>query len=90
MNINSEKMKNKMVTLPYEQPSLKKYGTMKEFTLGTSGSGADGKGAINTILDADQIGDIVRDINTEFSNDSLGSLGNDGDDPPLLTNGSRD
>ena len=42
MKINSEKIENPMVTLPYEQPSLKKYGTMKEFTLATSGSGGDG------------------------------------------------
>jgi hypothetical protein len=44
MNINSEKIENPMVTLPYEQPSLKKYGTMKEFTLGSSGSRGDSLG----------------------------------------------
>lgn len=35
---------NKMNPLSYEQPSLKKYGTMKEFTLGSGGSGGDGMG----------------------------------------------
>jgi hypothetical protein len=30
--------------LSYEQPSLKKYGTMKEFTQKTKGSGSDGMG----------------------------------------------
>ena len=39
--------------LSYEQPSLKKYGTMKELTQSTMGSGSDGiggndKGAGNT------------------------------------------
>ena len=32
MKINPEKMSTKMENLIYEQPSLKKYGTMKEFT----------------------------------------------------------
>ncbi|MEQ8998378.1 MAG: hypothetical protein RID53_17920 [Coleofasciculus sp. B1-GNL1-01] len=36
---------NKMEPLFYEQPSLKKYGTMKEFTLGSGGSGGDGMGS---------------------------------------------
>lgn len=40
MNIDIKKMEN----LSYEQPSLKKYGTMKEFTLANSGSKGDSAG----------------------------------------------
>jgi hypothetical protein len=39
-------MENQRGSLPYEQPSLNKYGTMKEITLGSSGSGADFLGRI--------------------------------------------
>jgi hypothetical protein len=39
MNVNAEKMEKQEINLPYEQPILKKYGTMKEFTLNSSGSG---------------------------------------------------
>lgn len=38
MNIDADKMEKQEMNVPYEQPSLKKYGTMKEFTLNTSGS----------------------------------------------------
>jgi hypothetical protein len=38
MNIDADKMEKQEMKVPYEQPSLKKYGTMKEFTLNTSGS----------------------------------------------------
>jgi len=44
MNIETEVMENQGENIPYEQPSLKKYGTMKEFTLGSGGSGGDGMG----------------------------------------------
>ncbi|NET08632.1 MAG: hypothetical protein F6K16_28830 [Symploca sp. SIO2B6] len=44
MKVDTEIMENQMVASFYEQPSLKKYGTMKEFTLGSSGSGGDGMG----------------------------------------------
>jgi hypothetical protein len=36
-----------MLKISYEQPSLKKYGTMKEFTLGGNGSGGDFVGRIS-------------------------------------------
>ncbi len=42
MNIDAEKMDKQEMNLPYEQPSLKKYGTMKKFTLGTAGSTQEG------------------------------------------------
>ncbi|WP_446389406.1 hypothetical protein [Coleofasciculus sp. B1-GNL1-01] len=45
MSIEREMIDNHGVNLPYEQPSIKKYGTMKEFTLGSSGSGGDGMGS---------------------------------------------
>jgi len=41
MNINAKKMEEQSINIPYEQPSLKKYGTMKEFTLGSGGSGGE-------------------------------------------------
>jgi hypothetical protein len=41
MNINAKKMEEQSINIPYEQPSLKKYGTMKEFTLGLGGSGGE-------------------------------------------------
>lgn len=44
MNIETEVMGNQGENIPYEQPSLKKYGTMKEFTLGSGGSGGDAMG----------------------------------------------
>jgi hypothetical protein len=44
MNVNAEKMEKQEMNMPYDQPSLKKYGTMKEFTLGSSGSHGDGMG----------------------------------------------
>ncbi|BAZ34102.1 hypothetical protein NIES4074_66160 [Cylindrospermum sp. NIES-4074] len=37
-----------MVKLSYEQPSLKKYGTMKELTFSSSGSTGDTFGAGNS------------------------------------------
>jgi hypothetical protein len=44
MKSEIEKMENRMGSFPYEQPILKKYGTMKEFTLGAGGSVGDGMG----------------------------------------------
>lgn len=46
MEINSEKMSTEMENGVYEQPSLKKYGTMKEITLATAGSGGDAMGKV--------------------------------------------
>lgn len=60
MNSDAGKIEKQQTNLPYEQPSLKKYGTMKEFTLGSSGSGGDGMGSDgnNTIInDAKAIDD---------------------------------
>ena len=44
MKIETSKMEKQIENLPYEQPSLMKYGTMKEITFSTSGSGADAMG----------------------------------------------
>lgn len=41
MEFNTE---NQTIKISYQQPSLKKYGTMKEFTHNTIGSGADNTG----------------------------------------------
>lgn len=41
MEFNTE---NQTVKFSYEQPSLKKYGKMKEFTLGSAGSGGSTSG----------------------------------------------
>ncbi len=65
MEINPEKMSTEMETLIYEQPSLKKYGTMKELTLGSGGSRADtvgmGTGDPDNVNDTtdDAFNDIV-------------------------------
>jgi len=44
MTINPEKISDSIESPVYEQPSLKKYGTMKELTLDSGGSGADALG----------------------------------------------
>jgi len=44
MNIETEMMKNQRGNIPYEQPSLKKYGMMKDFTLNQAGSRGDAMG----------------------------------------------
>lgn len=41
MTFDAENMENKIGTLAYEQPNLKKYGTMKELTYASQGSGGD-------------------------------------------------
>jgi|GEM_PF-4305430 len=50
MNNDTEMMDNQGVNLPYEQPSLKKYGTMAQITFSSGGSGADvlGRRSSNT------------------------------------------
>jgi len=77
MNINSEKIENPMVTLPYEQPSLKKYGTMKEFTLATSGSGGDANANRDQEPNRNDPGESGDRALYDFGNDSLTSPGND-------------
>ncbi|NEO43462.1 MAG: hypothetical protein F6K55_04745 [Moorea sp. SIO4A3] len=54
MSIETENMENTMNSLVYEQPTLKNYGTMKEFTLSTGGSFGDnlGPGAPDVTPDA--------------------------------------
>jgi len=49
MNIETEMRGNEGGNLPYEQPRLKNYGTMKELTLDSGGSGADGPGRVEDI-----------------------------------------
>ena len=44
MNINAEKMDRQEMNMPYEQPTLKKYGTMKELTYNAAGSTGDALG----------------------------------------------
>jgi len=44
------KMRKQEMNLPYEQPNLKKYGSMKEFTLGSGGSGGDDMGSDNDAI----------------------------------------
>ncbi len=89
MNIDKEMMENQVGNIPYEQPSLKKYGTMKDITLSGSGSGGDAGGHMqspnNTAQDPDVVGDF-----TNLANDSIFSVGNDNDDLPLSVDGSQD
>jgi len=40
MNVNAEKMEKQEMNLPYEQPILKKYGTMKVITQNGAFSGS--------------------------------------------------
>ncbi len=42
MEMNKENIENSMAKLIYNQPNLKKYGTMKEFTFATGGSQSNG------------------------------------------------
>lgn len=42
MKTSTEKIENQMEVLPYEQPILKKYGSMYQLTKSTAGSGGDG------------------------------------------------
>jgi len=44
MNIDTKKMEKQEMNVPYEQPSLKKYGMMKEL-IEKAGSGGDGMGS---------------------------------------------
>jgi len=57
MNIETEMMGDEGGNLLYEQPSLKKYGTMKKFTLGASGSKADNNGPGNQSNDPNNVTD---------------------------------
>ena len=53
-----------MTTIYYEQPRLKKYGTMKELTLDQSGSGSD----LNFNMEADM---IAREVHEKIIKDKL-------------------
>ncbi|MGD1806010.1 hypothetical protein ACP6PL_11300 [Dapis sp. BLCC M126] len=75
-------MSTEMETQIYEQPTLKKYGTMKELTLDSSGSGGL---TPNTAQDPDVVGDF-----SNLANDSFLSFGNDNDDLPLSVNAGQD
>ncbi len=74
MNIDTEMMDNQGGNLPYEQPSLKKYGTMKEFTHSTGGSSGDNFGT-GSSMDQNLVKDQV-DTNSNFPN-SASDLGGD-------------
>jgi hypothetical protein len=56
MKIDTEIMQNQRGKLTYEQPSLKKYGTMKNLTHASAGSGGSG------ISLGDRIGNLDGDI----------------------------
>lgn len=43
MELDTGKMENQTLKLVYEQPYLKKYGTMRNLTLGLVGSGGVGE-----------------------------------------------
>jgi len=45
MSIDTENTKNKINSIVYEKPSLKKYGNMKELTFQLTGSGGPLGGA---------------------------------------------
>lgn len=80
MNINTRNMEKPEMNLPYEPPSLKKYGTMKEFTLGSGGSGGDGMGS--DIKNDPGLGDITRPgIGGGTLNDDNDFFGNTSGDP---------
>jgi hypothetical protein len=64
----------KMVKIPYEQPSLKKYGTMKAFTLASSGSGGD-------VMGKSYMNDGSQDVN-DTQKDKINSNETRGDSPP--------
>lgn len=87
MNIDKEMMENQEVNLPYEQPSLKKYGTMKEFTLNSRGSKGDAMGSADP---PDNISDPeVRIENQPTFNTPFGDTGSpdspDIDQSPITT-----
>jgi len=78
MKYDTKMMGNEGGNLPYEQPSLKKYGTMKKLTLQMVGSGADflhGVPDSNTVFNDTRLGDIFSDENgddnTPFKEDSI-------------------
>ncbi len=77
MAFDLENTDNQIGTLVYEQPSLKKYGTMKEFTLGASGSSGDAMGSDRTSSPGDprvEIPDGGADVNdTQFIFDGDGA-----------------
>jgi hypothetical protein len=49
MNINIKTMDVRGAIIPYKRPSIKKYGTMKTITLGSTGSIADVFGGAPTV-----------------------------------------
>lgn len=44
MKSDPENVNNQIVTFQYKSPKLKKYGSMKDFTLSNAGSGGDASG----------------------------------------------
>jgi len=73
MNINAEKMDRQEMNMSYEQPTLKKYGTMKELTYSAAGSTGDalGKGRDGTINNAANVIGGVPGKNDETGNSKL-------------------
>ncbi len=67
-----------MANLIYEQPTLKKYGTMKEFTHASAGSGGDSLGVANVGRSGNSNAASDRDI---FLGNLFGNVANAGSDP---------
>ncbi|NEO43461.1 MAG: hypothetical protein F6K55_04740 [Moorea sp. SIO4A3] len=80
MSIETENMENTMNSLVYEQPTLKKYGTMKEFTLDTGGSGGDNMGTGITNQDStpdasfNEVGDLLNSVNSDLINNDFQTM----------------
>ncbi|MGD1806009.1 hypothetical protein ACP6PL_11295 [Dapis sp. BLCC M126] len=79
MEINPEKMSTEMEII-YEQPSLKKYGTMKELTLGTTGSGGDASGRAKETADFEDFGGRAFPVDNRGIGENLNDDPTGGDD----------
>lgn len=74
MEINSEKMSTEIESMIYEQPSIKKYGTMKQLTHSVEGSAGDVQG-LGGSRSIDRTGSInnaaIVDFQPENTNNTL-------------------
>ncbi len=83
MTFDAKNMKNQIRIIAYEQPSLKKYGTMKNLTFAASGSGGDGMGTNDTNADrgnaqkSDQFGFGDTKNNDQANSSGRGKLTDD-------------
>lgn len=71
MNSETEMMENPKENIFYEQPTFKKYGTMKEFTLFTGGSAGDAMGG------GDAHNDVPRNAGPSVSQEDTVDLKHD-------------